>query len=360
MTILVTGAGGMLGANLCCRLVQQGETVRTFTRQSLTHPLLAGLELDERCGDLLDTDALSAAMSGCSYVFHAAGRVSYRLAEKEGLFRDNVAATRSVLQAAAATGVRRVIYTSSTAAVGLEGLDGLPLTEDSPFDSRCQRIPYMASKHAAEQLALKSRGVEVVVVNPATIFGAGDMKFNSGKIFQHVQTGRMRYCPPGGCGVISVQDCVDGHIAAWRLGQPGRRYILCAGNYLFRELFACIGSQLGVRAPNLALPLGAFWIVYVGCGILELLGPPLGMNSFPRHGVLIAFRKRFFEAERARRELGWKPRQTIDVMFSEAIAFYQEHGLLAINGRAPVSLRSPVDSSIRSGLSERHMSDEHG
>src|SRR5437660_1561274 len=114
----------MLGANLGRRLVERGATLRVFTRRPIQHPLLRGLAFEEARGDLLDSAALDAAARGCTHVFHVAGLVSYRDRDRAELHRVNVTGTKNVLHAAAAAGVRRVVYTSSTAAVGISAWGG--------------------------------------------------------------------------------------------------------------------------------------------------------------------------------------------------------------------------------------------
>ena len=326
--VLVTGASGMLGANLCRRLVEEGMDVVALVRRPLTHPLLGGLPIRQVLGDLSDRDSLKTALEGCDIVFHVAGSVSYLDRDKSKLFDTNFQGTHNLLEAAARASIRRVVHTSSTAAIGI-GKDTKPLDEESSFHPRYRKVPYMESKRSAEVLALHAPKLDVVVVNPATIYGAGDIYLNTGMLFRQLKRGKIRFVPPGGTAVVSVRDCVEGHILALRSGIPGRRYILSSGNHSYGELWQGIAKALGVRAPTRTIPSPLFALAY-GAGVFHDTVLPRALRNpvFSRHLTTIAFRNRYFDATRARQELGWTPTQDLQEMLNEAARFYLQHGLL--------------------------------
>lgn len=325
MKVLVTGASGMLGASLCRRLRERGVEVRAFTRQPLRHPLLEGLGIEEAAGHLLDVEALRRALEGCDGAYHVAGLVSYRECDRAELYRVNVQGTETVLRAAVAAGVRRMVITSSTAAVGIPRPGEAPLNEDASFRREFQGVPYMATKRAAEELALCFPGVEVVVVNPSTIYGTGDVKMNTGVVFQRIAAGKLRFVPPGGTGVVSVGDCVEGHLLAMTHGQPGRRYILSRSNHTYLEVFGSIARCLGVMPPQRVVPALVGSVAYAVAALVDRLP---GERSLSRHVVKIGFSKRYFDASRARSELGWQPKQDLEEMCAEAADFYRGQRLL--------------------------------
>lgn len=322
--VLVTGASGMVGACLCRRLVQEGLSVRALVRSAVDHPSMSGIPLEKVAGDILDQDSLQAAARGCRGIFHVAGFISYRRRDRKKLFEVHLAGTRNVLEAGVRQGVQRMVLTSSTAAVGVS--DGTEsLDERAPFKACYQSNPYMASKRQGEDLALKFSGMEVVAVNPSTIFGAGDVKGNTGQVFQRLQAGRLRWVPPGGTALVSVEDCVAGHWAAWLRGRPGERYILSMGNYSYRELFTAMAVAMGSKPPTCGVPRWLYpplsWVM----ALHDQIGEPLGISQ---HVVGLGFCNRFFSAQRARLELDWKPRQTLSEILQEAVAFYYQTGLL--------------------------------
>jgi len=322
--VLVTGASGMLGANLCRRLVQKGLSVRALARTPLQHPSLSGLSIEEISGDILDRHSLEAATRGCQGIFHAAGFISYRNLDRKKMLDIHSTGTRNVLEVGSRQGVQRTVLTSSTATVGVSTSDE-PLDEQAPFLASYQRNPYMASKRQGEDFALNFPDMEVVSVNPSTIFGAGDVKGNTGHLFQRLQAGRLRWIPPGGTAMVSVEDCVDGHWAAWTRGKPRQRYILSTANYSYRELFTEIAAAMDVQPPRHCLPSWLFPPLQVVMALHDRLGEPLGISQ---HIVSIGFRNRFFSAQRARQELNWKPRQTLAKTLQQAVHFYRQTGLL--------------------------------
>jgi dihydroflavonol-4-reductase len=307
--VLVTGASGMLGAGLCRHLVEDGEEVVALVRRPLTHPLLSGLAIRQMIGDLLDRESLRKAMEGCDGVYHAAGAISYRDADRGHLYRTNLEGTLNVLRAAADSSIRRVVFTSSTAAVGIPDDDQAPLHEGSAFHPRYERVPYMASKRAAEEAALQQSDVEVVAVNPATIYGEGDVYFNTGALFRQIARKKLGWIPPGGTSVVSLQDCVDGHLLAMEKGTPGQRYILSSHHPSYRELMGSMAKALGVEAPSRTMPRSLEPFAWFAGALHDHCVPAsLQHRSFSRHVVTIGFRKRFFDSTRARKDWGGLPR----------------------------------------------------
>lgn len=328
MRFLVTGASGMLGANLCRRLVRSGHDVRALVRSRLQHPLLDGLEIEGCLGDITQPETLRPAMQGCDGVFHVAGFISYLPRDWRLCRAVNVAGTEHVLDAAAEAGVRRVVITSSTASVGIPLGDQSPLNETDRFAARFRHNPYMATKHEAEQRALARQDLEVVAANPSTIYGAGDVKMNTGALFRRIAAGRMKWAPPGGTAVVGVDDVAAGHWDAWEKGRPGERYILSTVNLSLQQLTTMIAESLGVEPPQGVIAPIWFKPLYAAAWLNDQTLGRLGLGALSRHVVEIGFRNRYFDSQKARSELSWNPRQSVDQMIAEATAFYRQHDLL--------------------------------
>ncbi|MEE9473398.1 MAG: NAD-dependent epimerase/dehydratase family protein, partial [Acidimicrobiia bacterium] len=176
-TIFLTGATGFIGGHLLKALVTEGATVRCLVRKSSSRRNLKGLPLEEVEADLRAPDSLREAMKGCDLVFHCAA--DYRLYARDSneLYDTNVEGTRNVLRIAADSGVRRVVYTSSVGALGLHP-DGRPANETTPVSLKdmvghYKRIKFLAERVADEWVA---KGLPVVIVNPSTPVGEGDLK----------------------------------------------------------------------------------------------------------------------------------------------------------------------------------------
>lgn len=329
MRFLVTGASGMLGANLCRMLIEQGHRVNALVRRApLAHPLLDGLDVQSCPGDITDKPSVARAAEGCDGLFHVAGLISYLPQDRAECFRVNVEGTKTVLAGAAAAGIGRAVVTSSTAAIGIP-LDGQPLNEESEFNRRFATNPYMESKRQAEIAAFGFSGLDVVAVNPSTIYGAGDVKMNTGVMFSRMQQGRMSWLPPGGLGLVGVDDCVRGHWAAWSQGVAGQRYILSAHNCPLADVFASIAKALDAPCPSRVIPKFVFPPVYLAAWLHDMTVGRMGLTQFSRFMVEIGFRNRYFDSSRAQNELEWRPVVSLDQMIADAVRFYRRHGLLS-------------------------------
>jgi dihydroflavonol-4-reductase len=335
--VFVTGATGMLGRALVRRLVERGVSVRALARASSDTSELSKMPVELVRGDLDDPEKLAEAMRGCDGVFHVAALVSYRRADAERMYQANVIGTRHVLWAALEAGVARVVHTSSTAAVGLSERQE-PLDEGAPFDPRLQRVPYMWTKHLAEVEVAEAvaQGLHVVIVNPSTIIGAGDVHLNTGKLFKQIADGSLRFAPPGGNSVVALEDVVDGHLLAMERGVPGRRYILNGENLAQVELLSRIARVLGRPPIDAVLPRWMEGPVTLAARFVEAMGGALTPQV-----VFFSFRYRWFSAQRARAELEWTPRAGVDAAIEDAARWYAERGEL----EGPVR-RAPAQAAL--------------
>lgn len=265
MKILVTGASGFIGSRLCRALHARGHSVRAFHRPSSNLLLLEGLPVEQAIGDLTQPATLAAAMDGIEVVFHTAAWVGG--SEQPGrLYAVTVEGTRSLLDAARQAGVRRVIYTSSAAALGVpeappRGRRGLaaepaPLNEHHTWNYRQDYYPDGYAKYLAELEVQKAvaQGLEVIILNPTLVFGAGDLHRQSTSIVTQVARRQVSFAVEGGINCVHIEDVVEGHLAAMEYGQTGQRYLLGGENLIYLELLQMIAEVAGVDAPNLVLP----------------------------------------------------------------------------------------------------------
>jgi dihydroflavonol-4-reductase len=223
---------------------------------------LADVPFESSLGDILDSDSLYSACEGCDWVFHVAAVADYWRADRQRMIDANVEGTRRVLHAAREAGAKRVVFTSSAAAVGIRP-DGKPADESIPFNLPPERFPYGYSKALAETVALEAveRGQEVVIVNPVVVMGPGDLNVISGEFVLKIK--RLGWLVPvtsGGVAVTDVRDVARWHVAAAQHGQVGQRYILGTENVAYPDWLALIAEIVGAphprfRVPSLLLPL---------------------------------------------------------------------------------------------------------
>ncbi len=177
MMTLVTGATGFVGSAVARALVRAGWQVRALVRAGSDRRNLQHLPVHLVAGDLADGASLDRALTGCQALFHLAADYRLGALEPEQLYRTNVEGTRNILSAARRAGVSRVVYTSSVATIGLPA-DGSPGTEETPVALADMIGHYKRSKYLAEQVVCSSTqtGTAVVIVNPSTPIGPGDVK----------------------------------------------------------------------------------------------------------------------------------------------------------------------------------------
>lgn len=325
MKVLVTGATGFLGGWLTRRLVAEGCDVRILSRSGGCGEELAGLPLEVAAGDVTDPASLAAAARGVDSVFHLAGLVAYSRRRRAEMERVNVDGTAHVIAACRTAGVRRLVHVSSVVAVGASR-DGRPLDEDAPYTMSGLNLGYFETKHRSEALvraAARAGEVDAVIVNPSTVYGAGDARKGSRGLQVKVARGRFPFYPPGGASIVAVEDVIDATVAAWHRGRTGERYILCGDNLLFREIFAIIAREAGVRPPSIPLPRAAvFALGKIGDG-LEALGLKGPLNT---ETAWMAVLYHWFDAAKAMRELGFRPRPAAEAL-AASVRWMKEHGL---------------------------------
>lgn len=223
MKILITGASGFIGTKLVSKLISDGYSVRTFGRS----PLQSSVNAEHIIGDIVDGNAVNKAVSGCDIVFHLAGLVSYSKADTERQYKINVLGTDNIMKAALLNRVKRVIHTSSIAAMGIPE-SGTTGSEDIKYNLSGLGLNYCDTKHEAEEVALNyaRQGLSVVVLNPGIILGEGDTHKHHKIIFLAMAKGWLIGCPKGGVTFCDIEDVVQAHINSITRGRSGQRYVL--------------------------------------------------------------------------------------------------------------------------------------
>ncbi len=325
MQALVTGATGFVGGSIVRALVAEGVAVRALARETSSHRLLQGLPVEIVTGDLEDRESLSAALRGCSVVFHAAALTAFWDRDPNRFYRVNVEGTRNLL-AAAAGRVERVVHTSTWAIIG-RNPDGTPATEETQPLPEDLRGHYRQSKYQAEQVVklAAARGQDVVIVNPTVPVGWGDLKPTpSGRIVRDFLRGRMPAGIRASLNLIDVEDVAQGHIGAWRRGRGGERYILGHRNMTLSETLKLLAEITGRRRPRLELPNG---IVLAGARLDALLEGRILRREplIPLEGVLHARRPRAVDCAKSITELGL-PQSSVQEALEKSVHWFTDNG----------------------------------
>jgi dihydroflavonol-4-reductase len=252
VVLMITGATGFLGSAVVDLLVRRRTPVRAAVRDRARAAELLPPAVELAVADLDDEAGLERAARGCAGVLHLAGSVGH---SPEQTRRVNVEGTRRVLAAAAAAGVPRVVYTSSSAGV----MDSSGLVAEEPLGPPALTDPYSASKAEAEGLVLAAArdGLAAMIVNPVNVYGPsprGPLSYNG--LFLAAARGEVEEVVDAPVGWVLAEDAAAGHLLALERGEPGRRYVLCGEVAPFGRVLHTFADLVGGRRVR-TLPPGS-------------------------------------------------------------------------------------------------------
>ncbi len=334
-TVLVTGGSGFIGSHCILSLLAAGHrvrtTVRSLKRAGDVHAMLreGGTEPGDRLSftvaDLENDTGWPEAVAGCEYVLHVASPFPPNIPKNEDeLIVPAREGALRVLRAARDAAAKRVVLTSSFAAIGY-GQE----PRSTPFDETswtnpngADVLPYVKSKTLAERaawdfIANEGGALELSVVNPVGVFGPvlGPDYSTSILLVQRLMDGAMPGCPRLYFGVVDVRDVADLHIRAMtHPAANGERSIAVAGDFMsMRDIAKVLKARLGAlakRVPTVQLPN---WLVRVAA-----LRDPAVRQILPELGKL-----KNATNEKARRMLDWKPRSNEESIVATAESLLQ-------------------------------------
>jgi dihydroflavonol-4-reductase len=325
MTTLVTGATGFLGSAIVRQLLAEEHLrVRVLVRRGSDRRNLEGLDVEVIEGDLRDRDSLDRALRGCRALYHVAADYRLWAPRFEDLYHSNVEGTRNIMLAAGEAGVERIVYTSSVATLGLNP-DGTPSNEDTRVSIIDMVGHYKRSKYLAEEEVRKlvrEQRLPIVIVNPSTPVGPYDIKPTpTGRLILDAARGRMPAYVNTGLNLVHVDDVAAGHIAAFRRGEIGERYVLGGENLMLKEILTRIATMTGRRPPRIRLPQSAVMPV---AHVSEFMGRLTGGWWQPMatvDGIKMSKKLMFFTSAKAERDLNYHPRPA-DEALRDAIDWF--------------------------------------
>jgi dihydroflavonol-4-reductase len=319
---LVTGGSGFLGSHIVEALLARGRKIRCLVRDPDRPGNLAAVPAELVTGDLRDPGAMERAVVGCEIVYHCAADYRLYARDPQELFDSNVGGTRNILEAATRAGVRRIVYTSSVAALGLSP-DGSPANEKTPLRPEDVIGPYKKSKLDAQRVALDfaSRGSPVVIVNPSTPIGERDIKPTpTGRVIVDFLNRRLPAYVDTGLNVIDVRDVAEGHLLAAERARVGEPYILGNRNLTLREILELLSRITGLPAPRVRLPHAIpLAFAAIDTAVARLTGgePRVSLDS-----VRMSRHRMFFDSSKAVRELSL-PLSPIENAFARAVEWFR-------------------------------------
>ena len=329
--VLVTGGSGFIGSHCIVRLLAEGHDVRTtvrdLKREGDVRAMLraGGAEADGRlnffAADLEKDGGWAEAVAGCEYVLHVASPFPLRVPKDEDeLIVPAREDTLRVLRAARDARVKRVVLTSSFAAIGYghePQTEAFDETNWTNLDGKVAVAPYAKSKTLAERaawdfMAKDGGGMELSVVNPVAVFGpvlARDYA-TSIVIVQRLMDGGIPACPRLSFGVVDVRDVADLHLLAMtHPAAKGERFLAVAGDCIsMLEVARVLKSRMGAAAkkvPTRQLPDWVLRAIAIFDPTVRQVVPELGNEKRASN-------------EKARRVLGWTPRSNEEAIVATA------------------------------------------
>lgn len=321
MRVFVTGGNGFIGSVVARKLAAEGHGVVCLLRPTSNVDRLDGVAYERADGDVRDAESLRAGMAGCEAVVHLASLSSWDLIDSPEMKDVVLGGTGNVLEAAAALGVRRVVFVSSVTAVGATP-DPEPLDESAPYNLADERgLTYAQYKHQAEELCLRavSRGQDVVIVNPAEVYGPNDTAFvTASNLIDFAKSNPVLVCR-GGTSVAFVDDVAIGIVRAMERGRAGERYILGGPNVTLEQLAQETLSILGKSARVWVLPNRLIRAITRAATGLHIKLP------YNPRVIPYATRYWFVDSSKAQRELGVSFRSARDTL-EPTLAWLREAG----------------------------------
>ena len=326
--VLVTGASGFVGSAVVRALIGAGYHVRALLRKTSKRVNLAGLDVEIVEGDMRDAAAVTRAMGGARYLFHVAADYRLWARKPEEILVNNREGTRLLMEAALATGVESIVYTSSVATIACAA-NGGQADETMQLSESCAIGAYKQSKVAAERVveAMIARDrLPAIIVHPTAPIGPRDQKPTpTGRVIIEAAAGRIPGFVDTGLNLVHVDDVANGHLSAMRHGKPGEHYILGGQNVMLAEFLGQIAIMCGRPPPKLRLPRP---LLYPCAVAAEVMAHVTRREPFLTiDGLRMSKHRMFFSSAKAERDLNYEARPYPEAL-KDALAWFRDNGQL--------------------------------
>ncbi len=251
--IAITGAKGLLGSFILKKLISKNQQVVALKRPDSDLSAVRDLAVDWKEGDITNSLSLSEILKDADTVIHAAAKVSFDSRAKEKIFQTNVIGTQNVVNACLASGVRRLIFISSVAALGRK--KGLTeINEDNKWVDSELNSDYAVSKYLAELEVYRGQeeGLSVSIINPSVILSTANPNKSSAQLFNYVQKNR-RFYTDGNINYVDVRDVADMVYKIYETSPQAGRFIASAGAIDLKDLLSKIAARLGKKEPSIKI-----------------------------------------------------------------------------------------------------------
>lgn len=330
MKVLVTGASGFLGGHLTELLTAKGVEVVAMVRKTSDTSLLDKLGLEKRVADLTDPQSLRTALRGVDAVIHLAAYYTFH-GKNELYDLVTVQGTKSILDACLKEGITRFIYCSSTEAIG--AADDIPAREDHPPNPQND---YGRSKLRAECVVREYDGkLETTIVRPSGIYGPRNLDDISYYFITSCAKNSLptRILIEHGSAVVQfvhVKDAAQSfYLALTNANSIGKTYFISEDKWhTYREVYEIISRITGRRPPTFNLSRSAaktfIYPVFIAKSVFgewSFLWDPKTVDAVTSN--------RAYSIEKAKSQLGYSPKYTLEDGLKETIQWYRDNGIVA-------------------------------
>ena len=321
MKVFVTGATGFVGRNLVKALAENGEEITCLVRKIPED--LKGVKFVK--GDINNKGVIESAIKDKDVVYHLVGVGNINsISNKDYLFfkKINVEGTRNIMDACLKYKIKKIIYLSSTASMGLIKK---PLVNE---EDKCNpKTPYQRSKYESEQLIkeyIQKYHLPVVTLRPTMIYGPGMKHGQILKIYNLMNKGFFPFVDSGKAIVpaVHVNDVVSAVIAAAKNGKLGETYIITSDdNKTLREIVEIIQRKGHLKIVKINLPkfiLKILIFILQNLSLLIKINPPMTLQRLDSFTF-----NRMFDISKAKKELKWEPKISFEQGLDETIDYFK-------------------------------------
>ncbi len=341
--MVITGATGFIGSAVARAVLARGAEVIALVAPGVDDRNLDGTEAKRVVADIRDAGAVRAVCAGARFVFHLAAVYRFWTPDPRAVYDVNVGGTLNVLDAAAAAGCERMVYTSTVGVLGLDGTRrGRPADETCYADIAHLFGHYKRSKFIAEHEVLRAaaQGLDACLVLPTFPLGPRDAAPTpTGKVVLDFLNGRMPGFVDTALNVSHVDDLANGHLAALEQGCSGRSYILGGENLSMRELLQALADCSGLPGPRVGVPRGMVLAAGVASDLIE--GRLLRREPHvPLEAARMSATRMIFSDARARTEIGYTSRPAREAI-EESARWFVDNGYVSAGRRAAIRWQRP-------------------
>ncbi|MGB0892717.1 MAG: SDR family oxidoreductase [Flavobacteriaceae bacterium] len=262
--ILVTGGTGLVGSHLLYQLSTQNENIKAIYRTEKSLEAVKRVfsyftddvenlfsKISWIKADITDIPSLTTAFLEVDIVYHAAALVSFDDNDYRKMRQINIDGTANIVNLCVSNAVKKLCFVSSIAAVG-NSINNEIVTEENEWTVESESNGYSITKHGAEMEVWRGsqEGIDVVIVNPGVILGAGFWNVNTGQFFSKVAN-NFKFYTEGITGFVGVNDVAKAMISLVKSDVKNERFILVSENNSFREVFTWIANELGKKPPSI-------------------------------------------------------------------------------------------------------------